>query len=1103
VSVGGRPGFVVARSYNSQAAVEATEHGPWGFGWSGPYSAHLATSKEAETTTVTQDTGSEVVFKGLSGTFAPEAWIQATLTETSKKYTYTLPDQSKLEFNSEGELTKETERNGNSLTFAYNTSKELETVTDPASRVLTLKYNGEGEVKSVTDPADHVVEYEYESGNLKTVKVEGKERWKFEYNGEHELTKMTDGRGHTTETSYNTSHQVSSQKDPLGRERKWAYTTLGEGSETKITEPNGSETIEIFNDGGEPTKITRANGTSLKSVTENEYNSSFDKTLEVNPDGHSTKFTYDGENDKLSETDPDGDEKQWTYDGTHDVVTETTPKGEVTTIKRNGDHEPEVIERAAPGGKVQKTLYMYTTKDELAEEVNPLEGTTKYTYDEVGDKVSETNPDSDKRSWEYNKDSQEIAEVSPRGNATGETAKFTTTTERDEQGYPLKVVNPLGETTKYGYDGNYDLETEVDPNGHTIKYVHDADDELAKVEEADGDTQETGYDSEGQVTSRKDGNGQTWKYERNKLEEITEEINPLGQTTKRTYDAAGNLKTLEDPLKRTTSYAYDPGNRVTEVGYSSGTPSTVKYEYNKDSNVTQMTDGTGTTKNAYDELDRLSESVDGAGKTVKYEYNLANQPVKITYPNEKAVNRGYDKAERLEHVVDWNSQTTKFSYDPDGDLTATTFPSGTGDVDEYAYNNADEVSEEKMLKGTTKLATLAYERDNDGQITNTTTTGLPEPNTAKDKYDESNRLTEYHGTTFKYDPANNPTEIEGSGTYKYNNADELTEGPSVKYTFNEDDQRTKTEPTGEPTTKYSYDQAGNVTGVERAKSTLKAEVNDTFTYDGNNLRQSQTINGTLKHLTWDTAEPIPIILTEETNNYIYGPEDLPIEQINASNETLYYHHDQQGSTRLLTNTTGEKEASYTFNPYGTLTHSTGTAPTPPLLYDAQYTNTDTGLIYLHARTYDPETAQFLSVDPALETTGEPYTYTKDNPENSSDASGEEECHVEYEAEPIALRKGEKPPPPKPPKLVCKGKAEEPPCIEPIALRVGEKPGGYCTGRSEPVAPSPAPPPPVYVPPREAYGGCGEGASETYGRVGPHPGLIPRPEPLDLSRRGSR
>ena len=66
-----------------------------------------------------------------------------------------------------------------------------------------------------------------------------------------------------------------------------------------------------------------------------------------------------------------------------------------------------------------------------------------------------------------------------------------------------------------------------------------------------------------------------------------------------------------------------------------------------------MTDGTGTTTYDYDQLDRLIESKDGHGDTTGYEYNLANEQTKITYPNGKAVERAYDKAGRLEEVTDW------------------------------------------------------------------------------------------------------------------------------------------------------------------------------------------------------------------------------------------------------------------------------------------------------------------------------------------------------------------------------------------------------------------------------------------------------------------
>ena len=976
VSIGGRgPGLRVARSYNALAAAKATEAGAWGFGWSGPYSAHLVVSETAGTATVFQENGSTVVFYKSGETYTQGGWDQARLVkEAGGSYLYTLPDQSKLEFSSEGKLTKETERDGNSNTFTYNVSKQLEKVEDPAKRTLTFKYNGEGLVESVKDPLGHTVSYTYSSKQLASVTIEGKVRWKFEYESPHLLTKVTDGREHLTTIKYEaTTHRVTEQTR-AGHTRKWKYGT----NETTLTEPNGSETLELFNSAGEPTKITRAKGKTEETTTEYEYNAeTFNRTKTIDGNKHSTTYGYDAEGNKTSEKDPNGDERKWAYDKKHDVETETTPEGETTTYKLNAKGDPEAVERPV-GAETQKTEYKYNEKGDLTEVIDPLKHATKYTYDTFGDKETETDAEADERKWKSNEDSQVTEETSPR--------KFTTKIEVDEQGRPKKVTDPLLHVTEYKYDGDGNLESVTDGNKHTTKYEYNEEDLRTKVTEPNLTVVETGYDAEGQMTSHTDGNKHVWEYKRNALEQVSEEKNPLGKITKRKYDKAGDLESLEDPEKHTTEYGYDESNRLKKVKYSTGKPSEVTFEYTKDSKVKKMTDETGTTENTYDKLDRLTETKNGAGKIVKYEYNLANLPTKITYPNEKAVTRAYDKANRLEKVTDWNSKETTFKYNADSQPTTTTFPSGTEDKDEYAYNEADQMSEVKMLKGATELGKLVYERDADGQLKKTTTSVLPGPATNEHKYDENSRLTEDNKKAYEYDKANNPTKLEGTGTYSYNEADQLKEGPTAKYTYNEDGRRTETKPTTGPATTYTYDQAGNLTAVKRPKEGETSEINDSYTYDATNLRQTQTINATKTNLTWDTAEPLPIILTDETNNYIYGPENQPIEQISSGGTTLYLHHDQQGSTRLLTSTSGNTETAYTYNPYGTLNATTGTATTL-LRYDGQYTSTDSSLIYLRARTYDPNTAQFLSIDPVLEATSEPYSYGKTNPLNSADPTG--------------------------------------------------------------------------------------------------------------------
>ena len=992
-AIGGRGlGLSIVRSYDSQASAAAQAAGKgvglWGWGWTGPYGTHLVietTEFGQEIVTVVQQNGSTAKFyKNEAGEYEEGGWVQARIVKEGSKYIYTLPGQSVLEFDSEGKLLKETDQNGNATTLTYNGSKQLEKVTDSTGRALTFKYNEAGLVENIKDPLGHVVSYTYTAkGGLASVTIEGKIRWEFEYTATapYLLIGITDGRKHTTTIEYDGSHRVIKEVI-AGHERKWSYGT----HETTITQPNGAETVETFNAANEPTKVIEARGTAQETVTEYEYDgTTFALKALIDPSKHVTEYGYDEEDNRTSEKDSGGEERKWEYNKKHDAIKETTPEGETTKYKLTEDGQPEVIERPV-GSETQKTEYKYDAYGDVTEVTDPHGNKTKYTYDSYGDKESETDAEGDERKWKYNEDSQETEETSPRG--------YVTKTEYNNYGLPTKITDPLGHSTETKYDADQNIESETDGDKHTTKYEYNEEDLPTKVTKPNGDLTETGYDVEGKKTAYTDGNGHTWEYKRNKLEQVIEEKNPLGKTWKKTYNKAGDLETLEDPEKHTTTYSYDENNRLTKIKYSTGHPSEVTYEYNEDGKVTKMKDETGTTENTWDKLGRLIEYKNGAGKTVKYEYNLANLPLKITYPNGEHVTREYDKDNRLSKVTDWRGQVFTFKYNADSKLTSTTFPTESKNKDEYAYNEADQMNEIKMLKGVAAYAILGYERDGDGQVTKTTegVEGI-EPLTITSVLDENNRLIEYNKHAYTYDKADNPTKIEGEAGYTYNTADQLKEGPIAKYTYNEDGQRTKLEPkSGEPATTYGYDQAGHLTSTEREKGPKQTELHESTTFDGNGLTQELTDNGTKNKAAWDTAEPLPIVLESETGggeeeaSYIYGPENLPIEESFGLNG-IYLHHDQQGSTILVTYwQEGEVVGLKTYGPFGNTIEAAGDSI--PLGYDGQLTDPETGLVWLGARRYDSNTAQFMSIDPAIESSGAPYDYTADNPENSSDPSGD-------------------------------------------------------------------------------------------------------------------
>ncbi len=108
-----------------------------------------------------------------------------------------------------------------------------------------------------------------------------------------------------------------------------------------------------------------------------------------------------------------------------------------------------------------------------------------------------------------------------------------------------------------------------------------------------------------------------------------------------------------------------------------------------------------------------------------------------------------------------------------------------------------------------------------------------------------------------------------------------------------------------------------------------------------------------------------------------------MEQL-AGSTPAYYHPDQLGSIRALTDGSGTVVASRDYDSYGNLTVNTGSVRTP-FGYTGEYTDAESGLVYLRARYYDPPTQQFLTKDTML--TQLPYAYVNGNPTNFTDPSG--------------------------------------------------------------------------------------------------------------------
>ena len=182
---------------------------------------------------------------------------------------------------------------------------------------------------------------------------------------------------------------------------------------------------------------------------------------------------------------------------------------------------------------------------------------------------------------------------------------------------------------------------------------------------------------------------------------------------------------------------------------------------------------------------------------------------------------------------------------------------------------------------------------------------------------------------------------------------------------------------------YSWDAAGRLRSFH---STLQPAL------PGTPVEQLASYNydadGLLASLEWSHAESgLAEPVADGTFLYVNGPDGLPLEQVSAAGTVRYYHHDALGSTRALTTAAGVVAGTYDYDPYGRLL--TNSTLTNPFGFAGQYTDARSGLVYMRARWYDPETGQFMSRDPLGFAGGDQnlYGYAGRDPVNHVDPSG--------------------------------------------------------------------------------------------------------------------
>ncbi len=525
---------------------------------------------------------------------------------------------------------------------------------------------------------------------------------------------------------------------------------------------------------------------------------------------------------------------------------------------------------------------------------------------------------------------------------------------------------------------------------------------------------------------------------------------PSGETTTTTYYPGGKPDVVTT-LAGSTTDTYDANGGLTSTTYSGtasgySTPPNVSNTYNVDGTKATMTDGTGTTTYSYDFGGDVTQQalVAGSGTglsnaTTSYIYFSTGDLENVVYPSygsysNPTVTYSYDATGTMSSETDWLGNAVSFAHDADGNQTAqdnvasTTNPSGTSSTS-FAYDAADHNTQASSTLaqtcGGTETLTQSFapsssgtggSRNSDGQVTqdsesyaNSCSSQLSYERNYS--YDAAGRVI-YQGTTgqgasspnIAYDASGDPATIsshDSSGnfdtyTQSFDAAGEVTaqtpvsgsSGASSTFTYDTLGDQTS-DSSGSATSTYGFNQIGQMVSFNPGTTTTTI-----YTYTGDGLEASSEPSTATSpnQLIWNSNGSLATLLSDETNDYIYGPSDTPIEQVNitssppTSNPQFMTYTDSDASW-IMTNTSGNETAFWRYDAFGNLAFG---MPGSPFGYAGQYDDTSpnsTGFNDMRARWYDPQTGSFTTRDSDFSDTDQAYAYAGDDPVNGSDPTG--------------------------------------------------------------------------------------------------------------------
>ena len=793
-----------------------------------------------------------------------------------------------------------------------------------------------------------------------------------------------------------------------------------QGQVREVTDPNGAVTTTSYDPLGRPTRISTGGVRTVQQRYLDWGDPRRQRIREVLDDGTASGLwneTY--------------------FDGL----------GRIYRLRKKGDAPDVVFEQRIQYSDSSDRPHRRSQWVRLGTTAPPTLHYETSEYDEAGRLVRETHPDGTFRRMRYDTDGKSTSVTLSNERRHDKTVVF------DAYGRVVEVREREQATgqfpsVKYTYSAADELLTSTDPNGNVTTNAWDPLGRLRRVEDPDLGVRSFTYDLNGNRLTATDARNRMITFSHDGLDRPTTKTYPSGRKVTWNYDelghgaAKGQLTSMVDP-----SASGCPQSRSEERSYDS-----------------------------FGQLTSLTKCIDGRTYTTGFAYDDVGRHRSVTYPDSEVVQYTYDLAGRLDGMPGY---VTRMEYDADGRLEHVAYANST--EANFAYDpDRGWLERASVARGSSRLYDAAYTYEPNGIVKSTEST------TNKMQFtfihDDLDRLTDVSGDlteTFRYDAAGNMllnSSVKPSGNYGY-----PAQGPAgcpVNGTPRPCAQPRA--PSNVGLLSFRYDANGNLSSITDPTAMKSKgidwnydqqpevigdwdQVVTQYSYDGNGERVSRRRDFEY------TRYYGPHVEHSSTRGLIKYYFAGPMLVARNDGSTHWYHADDHGSTRLVTDAQGFVERRVDYAPFGELT-TTSVSGGDNRQFAGRRTDEENGLIHLSARFYDPHFAHFVSPDtivpdPLNTQALNRYAYVYNSPASFTDPSGHEAIDIRrrYETAPT-----------------------------PVGPSIWVPPAGL--GAKPPTSPG--------RPPGQVCSAC-HGASETYATpiAVPPPGPPPEPpgDPLSLTR----